>query len=140
MPSRNGTIAAAIEACRRELLGSSRTPALDARVLAGSALGLDASALIAYGENLIDEARLKRLSAMTARRKAGEPVAYIIGSKEFCGRRFMVDRRVLIPRPETEELVERIIQDWRGTSPSILDLGTGSAGVACSLAVAVPNQ
>lgn len=139
MAGHDGTIAAAIEACRRELVGVTPTPALDARVLVGSALGMDASALIAYGENLVDAARLKRLSAMTARRKAGEPVAYIIGSKEFCGMRFAVDRRVLIPRPETEELVARIVADWRGKAAAVLDLGTGSGAIACAIADALPK-
>ena len=135
----SGTIAAAIEACRRELMGATPTPALDARVLVGFALGMDASALIAYGENLVDAARLKRLSAMTARRKAGEPVAYIIGSKEFYGKRYVVDRRVLIPRPETEELVARIVEDWRGKAPAVLDLGTGCGAIACAVADALPR-
>ena len=139
MARSHNTIAFAIEACRRELLGISPTPALDARVLAGSALGMDASALIAYGENEIDERRFAQLAAMTARRKAGEPVAYIIGSKEFYGKRFIVDRRVLIPRPETEELVARIVSDWRGKAPSVLDLGTGSGAIACSVADALPS-
>jgi release factor glutamine methyltransferase len=139
MAASDGTIAAAIEACRRELVGRSPTPGLDARVLASSALGLDASALVAYGENLVDRARLKQLSAMVARRKAGEPVAYIIGSKEFYGMRLIVDRRVLIPRPETEELVSRIVRDWRGKSPHVVDLGTGSGAIACALADELPN-
>ena len=133
------SIAAAIEAGRVELTGRSPTPALDARVLAGSALGLDASALIAYGENVIDAACLRRLVSMVARRKAGEPVAYIVGVKEFCGLRLTVDRRVLIPRPETEELVERVIEDHRGKAASILDLGTGSGAIACALADALPD-
>ena len=133
------SIAAAIEAGRVELTGRSRTPALDARVLAGSALGLDASALIAYGENVVDAARLRKLSTMVARRKAGEPVAYIIGAKEFCGLRLTVDRRVLIPRPETEELVARVIHDHRGKAAGILDLGTGSGAIACALADALPD-
>lgn len=133
------TIAAAIEAGRVELSGRSPTPALDARVLAGSALELDASALIAYGENQIDAARLRRLASMVARRKAGEPVAYITGVKEFCGLRLAVDRRVLIPRPETEELVARVIRDHRGRAASILDLGTGSGAIACALADALPD-
>jgi release factor glutamine methyltransferase len=133
------TIAAAIEAGRVELTGRSRTPALDARVLAGSALDLDASALIAYGENFVDASRLRKLSSMVARRKAGEPVAYIIGVKEFCGLRLTVDRRVLIPRPETEELVARVIRDHRGRPANILDLGTGSGAIACALADALPE-
>lgn len=135
----DGTIAAAIEACRRELVGTSPTPGLDARVLAGAALGLDASALIAYGENLVDSARLKRLASMASRRKAGEPVAYIVGSKEFFGLRLLVDRRVLIPRPETEELVSRVIDDQRGKAPAVLDLGTGCGAIACAIANALPN-
>jgi len=120
-------------------MGRSPTPALDARVLTGFVLGLDASALIAYGENIIDGPGLRRLANMVARRKAGEPVAYIVGSKEFCGMRLAVDRRVLIPRPETEELVARVVRDHRGGSPSILELGTGSGAIACALADALPG-
>ncbi|HET9342187.1 MAG TPA: peptide chain release factor N(5)-glutamine methyltransferase [Candidatus Eremiobacteraceae bacterium] len=133
------SIAAAIEAGRVELTGRSPTPALDARVLASSALELDASALIAYGENIVDRARLRRLASMVARRKAGEPVAYIVGAKEFRGLRLTVDRRVLIPRPETELLVARVVQDHRGRAASIIDLGTGSGAIACALADALPD-
>jgi release factor glutamine methyltransferase len=133
------SIAAAIEAGRVELTGRSPTPALDARVLAASALELDASALIAYGENIVDTATLRRLATMVARRKAGEPVAYIVGVKEFCGLRLIVDRRVLIPRPETEELVARVVRDHRGVKASILDLGTGAGAIACALADALPD-
>jgi len=133
------SIAAAIEAGRVELTGRSPTPALDARVLAASALELDASALIAYGENMVDTAQLRRLASMVARRKAGEPVAYIVGAKEFRGLRLTVDRRVLIPRPETEELVARVVQDHRGSAASIIDLGTGSGAIACALADALPD-
>ncbi len=134
----DGSIAGAIEASRRALVGSSPTPALDARVLTGSVLGLDASALIAYGENVIGDAHMRRLAALVERRKKGEPVAYIVGSKEFCGLRIAVDRRVLIPRPETEDLVARVIDDQRERAVSILDLGTGSGAVACALARGIP--
>lgn len=137
--SPNVTIAGAIEAGRRELTGRSPTPALDARILAGSVLGLDASALIAYGENLVDAARLKKLASLVARRKLGEPVAYITGVKEFCGLRLSVDRRVLVPRPETEGLVASVIATTHGGSPFILDLGTGSGAIACALADAIPQ-
>lgn len=138
MTAPDRSIAAAIEAGRRELVGRTATPALDARVLAGCVLGLDASALIAYGENLVDAARLRRLASMVARRKAGEPIAYIVGAKEFCGLRIAVDRRVLVPRAETEELVARAVADLRGKAPRVLELGTGSGAVACALADALP--
>jgi release factor glutamine methyltransferase len=139
MQSPNATIAAAVEAGRRQLLGVSPTPGLDARVLAGHALGMDASALIAYGENLIDNAKRKQLAGLIDRRKAGEPVAYIVGSKEFCRLRLAVDRRVLVPRPETEELVDRIVKEWHGRAIDALDLGTGSGAIACALADAMPK-
>ena len=139
MLSPNGTIAAAVEAGRRDLLGVSPSPGLDARVLAGHVLGMDASALIAYGENLMDAVKRRQLATLVARRKAGEPVAYIVGSKEFCRLRLAVDRRVLVPRPETEELVERIIKEWHGRAIDALDLGTGSGAIACALADAMPK-
>jgi release factor glutamine methyltransferase len=139
MRAPDATIAAAVEACRRELQGSSPTPGLDARVLSGFAFGMDASALIAYGENVIDRRLLKRLSGLTARRKAGEPIAYLIGRKEFHGLRLFVDARVLVPRPETEGLVELVLRDWHGRHPEILDLGTGSGAIACALAEAMSD-
>ncbi len=73
---------------------------------------------------------------------AGEPVQYVTGETEFLGRRFKVDRRALIPRPETELLVETALGCaplWQKTNPAILDLGTGSGCIAISLALARPN-
>lgn len=139
MRSPDGSIAAAVEASRRELADFSPTPGLDARILAGSALGLDASALIAYGENLIEPSALQRLARLIQRRKSGIPVAYLTGVKEFYGLRLHVDPRVLVPRPETEELVDLVLHEWRGRAPSILDLGTGSGAIACALATALPD-
>lgn len=133
------TIAAAIESTRRALLGQASNPGLEARVLAGSALGLDASALIAYGENIIDDARRRRLAELTARRKRGEPIAYIVGFKDFCGLRILVNRDVLIPRPETEELVGLTLREAGARTREILDLGTGSGAIACALANALPE-
>ena len=103
------TIRGAVDACRRMLIGISETPSLDARVL-----------------------------ALTRRRAAGEPVAYLVGEKEFCGLRLRVDKRVLVPRPETEEVVLAIVEDWRRAQASILDLGTGSGAIACALAHMLP--
>ncbi|MBV8171881.1 MAG: HemK family protein methyltransferase, partial [Candidatus Eremiobacteraeota bacterium] len=128
------TIATAVESSRRTLAGRSSTPGLDARMLASHVTGLDASALIAYGDHRLPPRRLGQLQTLTARRAAGEPIAYLIGFKEFCGLRIAVDPRVLIPRPETEELVQRVIADWRGRRARVLDLGTGSGAIACALA------
>jgi len=133
------TIAAAVEVCRRRLIGVSDTPWLDARVLASHVTGLDASAVVAYGEHRLPARRREELEALTSRRVAGEPIAYLVGFKEFCGLRVRVDRRVLVPRPETEELVAAVVDDWRGRQAEILDLGTGSAAIACALANLLPK-
>lgn len=133
------TIGEAVEACRRRLVGVSPTPWLDARILTGYVTNLDASAIVAYGDNRLDAKRRERLLELTARRAAGEPVAYLVGSKEFCGLRIDVDRRVLVPRSETEELVLEVVRDWRGREADILELGTGSGAIACALAHLLPR-
>lgn len=133
------TIGGAVEACRRRLHSTTATPWLDARILASYVTGLDASAVVAYGDNSIDRNRWERLSALADRRAAGEPIAYIVGYKEFCGLRIAVDKRVLVPRPETEELVAAVVADWRGSDAEILELGTGSGAIACALAQALPK-
>lgn len=133
------TIGGAVEMCRRMLIGVSDTPWLDARVLAGHVTGLDASAIIAYGDNRLDAKRRERLLALAQRRAAGEPVAYLVGHKEFCGLGLLVDRRVLVPRPETEELVLAIVHDWRGVRAEMIDVGTGSGAIACALVDMLPR-
>ena len=133
------TIASAVEACRRRLAGIADAPWLEARLLASHVTGLDASAIVAYGDNELESSRLQRLADLTARRISGEPIAYLVGFKEFCGLRVAVDRRVLVPRPETEELVEAVAADWKGMAPEILDLGTGSGAIACALARRLPR-
>ena len=140
MPSLNPkTIAEAIDACRERLRAVSHTPWLDARLLAQYVTGLDASAVIAYGDASLDERRQARLFDLAERRAAGEPVAYIVGRKSFCGLDIAVDRRALVPRPETEELVLACVQDWSGHSPAIADIGTGCGAIACALAHMLPD-
>jgi release factor glutamine methyltransferase len=140
MPSHNPrTIAEAIDACRDRLRSVSRTPWLDARLLAQYVTGLDASAVIAYGDASIDTRRRSRLFELAERRAAGEPVAYIIGRKAFCGLEIAVDRRALVPRPETEELVLACVDDWGGGAPTIAEIGTGSGAIACALAHLIPK-
>ena len=133
------TIAGAVEACRRRLAGISDAPWLEARLLTGHVTGLDASAIVAYGDNELERSRAQKLADLTSRRMAGEPIAYLVGFKEFCGLRIAVDKHVLVPRSETEELVAAVVADWRGRAPDILDVGTGSGAIACALANALPR-
>ncbi len=141
MPSPNPkTIAEAIDVCRVRLRGVSPTPWLDARLLAQFITGLDASAVVAYGDATLDRRRKTRLLELTERRASGEPVAYIVGRKAFCGLDVAVDRRALVPRPETEELVLACVRDFRERpGAKIVDLGTGSGAIACALAHFLPE-
>ncbi len=119
------------------------TPWLDATVLLAHALGVSKEWLFAaYPEPLPEVARL-RFERLLARREAGEPVAYLRGYKEFYGRPFIVDRRVLIPRPETELLVEALLTCGdalaaeRG-SVALHDVGTGSGAIAVTVQLERP--
>jgi release factor glutamine methyltransferase len=96
-------------------------------------------------ERQLDETTLAALRAMVKRRVAGEPVQYITGETEFCGLRLMVDRRVLVPRPETELLVETVASKVkaetgeRKSAVKIADVGTGSGCIAIALAKKIPQ-
>lgn len=93
--------------------------------------------MLARDDAEVSAENLARFEALVERRLGGEPVAYLVGSKEFFGRSFAVDRRVLVPRPETEHLVEAAIElaDSLPPRPRMLDLGTGSGCVAVTLAL-----
>jgi release factor glutamine methyltransferase len=81
----------------------------------------------------------RSIRQMALRLKQGEPVQYILGETSFCGLMFSVNSKVLIPRPETEELVARIVNDHAGKKVRILDVGTGSGCIAVALAHALPD-
>ncbi len=115
------------EAAKR--LNCSDTPLLDARVLLSHVLGRDAA--LVFRELTSDEEA--RFNALLARREAGEPVAYIVGEKEFMGLRFRLNKSTLIPRPDTETLVEYLLDVCRGQSPRVLDLCCGSGCIGISL-------
>jgi release factor glutamine methyltransferase len=117
----------------------SDAPWLEARLLTGHVTGLDASAIVAYGDNELEKSRAQKLADLTFRRMSGEPISYLVGFKEFCGLRIAVDKNVLVPRSETEELVAAVVADWRGRAPDILDIGTGSGAIACALANVLPR-
>lgn len=113
-----------------------RIPALDTDVLLAHALGVRKEALYADPDARVDHDLAASFDKLIARRTHGEPVAYLRGFKEFYGLRFAVDPRVLIPRPETETVVDAI----RGSGARLVaDIGTGSGAIAIALAVTEPN-
>jgi len=111
-------------------------PRLDAELLLGHALGTTRIQLIVDAKRPLDEGELGRLRELVKRRRAREPMAYILGVREFYGRPFRVDRRVLVPRPDTETLVEAALARTRAVSMCMraIDLCTGSGCVAVSIA------
>jgi release factor glutamine methyltransferase len=112
------------------------SPRLDAEVLVAWALGIDRVRIIVDGKRPLVGDELARLRELVKRRRAREPVAYLRGEREFYGRRFLVDKRVLIPRPDTETLVEVAMARTTHCSMSLrgLDLCTGSGCVAVTIA------
>ena len=117
-----------------------RIAAIDARILLSALLVRDAAYLIAHPEQVLSPEEALTFQAWTARRAAGEPVAYIVGAREFYGRSFRVTPAVLIPRPETELLVDVALAALGGcAAPEILDLGTGSGCIALTLAAECPQ-
>ena len=129
----------------------SETPRLDAELILGQAVGIDRTTILAHPEAPVGPGAAAAYEAGLSRRATGEPVAYIRGFKEFFGLAFAVDRRALIPRPETElivelglaELVRRLTDRPRpaGTPPiRLADVGTGSGAVAVSIAVALRRR
>ena len=154
MPARSekpSTIAQYLAWADERLRDTSATPRLDAELLLAYALGWGRARLIAEGRQMVDEDRAAVFRGLVERRAELEPVAYLVGHKEFYGLDFLVDRRVLVPRPETELLVDlalafarRRTNDQRPTtsganaarrsSLAIVDVGTGSGCIAAALA------
>jgi release factor glutamine methyltransferase len=111
-------------------------PAAEARLLLVHAASVTATEIAAHPEREIRPPQVPRFLSLVERRLAGEPIAYLVGSREFYGREFRVTPAVLIPRPETELLVETALSKVsRSDTPRILDLGAGSGCVAITLAL-----
>jgi len=120
----------------------SATPALDAQVILAHVLRVERSWLFAHDDYGLSAAEAERYAEAVARRAAAEPVAYIVGKKEFYGLELRVDRRVLIPRPETELLVDAVrdFVEWRpGRGVTVADVGTGSGAIALAVAANCPH-
>ena len=116
-----------------------RIPAGEARLFLREILGVSAARIAAYPEDTLTPEQAGRFADLLARRESGEPVAYLLGVREFYGRDFKVGPAVLIPRPETELIVDLVRERVpAGAAPAILDLGTGSGALAVTLALELP--
>ncbi|MDR2173749.1 MAG: peptide chain release factor N(5)-glutamine methyltransferase [Burkholderiales bacterium] len=119
---------------------TSELPALEARMLLAHVLQVTPAWVIAHDEVTLDEMLKHRFDALATRRRRGEPMAYLVGEKEFWGMTFRVTPDVLIPRPDTETLVETALRYLPAEREArVLDLGTGSGAVAIAMACERPH-
>lgn len=124
------------------LRSATPTPSLDAQLLLAHAAQRDRAWLLGHARDTVDEQLEVRFASLIRRRAGGEPVAYIMGSAGFFGREFIVTPDVLVPRPETEHLVEgacSAVRSQRKTVARVADIGTGSGAIAVTLALELPG-
>jgi release factor glutamine methyltransferase len=122
------------------LLRASALPPLEARILLTHVLGWRPTQLITRSDEALATGSVERYQALEARRAAGEPVAQLVGAREFFGLDFEVTPHVLIPRPETELLVDTALTALENVSrPRVLDLGTGTGAIAVAIASMRPD-
>ena len=120
------------------LYARERLPRYEAELLVSSSLGMPRNHLYAFDERTVDQATFRRMTATVARRRDGEPVAYILGERGFWNLDLEVTPAVLIPRPDTETLVAAALP-LIGPSARVLDVGTGSGAVALAVAAERPQ-
>jgi release factor glutamine methyltransferase len=120
------------------LSASSETARLDAEVLLAHVLGVDRARLVLDHDAELEGEAVERFEELISRRRLGEPVAYLIGRRPFRALELTVDGRVLIPRPETEDLVEAAVE-LLPSGATVLDVGTGSGAIALALSAERPD-
>lgn len=129
------TYKALIDSATRQLYETSETPRIDCEVLMQHMLNKDMAWLISYGDTVASPEHNKAFFGLIAERLKGTPIAYIVGSRDFWSLELMVNEHVLIPRPDTETLVEQALELLpENESSNVLDLGTGSGAIALSIA------
>jgi release factor glutamine methyltransferase len=137
----SATIGALLAGARPRLLAAPFRPSTrEAALLLGAVLGLSEAQVFARPGAEVPAAAAERFETLLARRLTGEPVSYLLGESEFYGRPFHVDSRVLIPRPETEHVVESALACHPRRGAWILDVGTGSGCLAITLALEIPES
>lgn len=114
-------------------------PPREASLLLARVLGLTEAQILARDRDEVSAKAAERFRVLLERRLTGEPIAYLFGEREFYGRTFQVDRRVLIPRPETEHVIEAALAEPLPPRPWILDVGTGSGILPVTLALEIPG-
>ena len=128
-------IDSALDDAARRLEPVSDSPRLDAELLLARAIDMPRSYLFAHPEDTLDELATERFESVLARRASGEPMAYITGMREFWSLELMVTPATLVPRPETEILVDHALREIpRRADWQVLDLGTGSGAIAIAIA------
>jgi len=138
MPASTGE---ALQAARARLAATSRDPGRDAEMLLTHVSGWDKAALLTHPERLLSAQQSSLFEILVTRRMAREPMQYITGAQEFFGLLFEVSPDVLIPRPETEHVVEATLEHFgREAKVRLVDVGTGSGAIAVVIAHALPQS
>ena len=115
------------------------SPRLNAEVILAHCLGVDKTYLYTHDDRALDGAEFQKIEDALYERISGVPVQYIVGRQEFYGRYFLVNPDVLIPRPETEFIVEAVLDMHPAPGASIIDVGTGSGCIGLTLALELPE-